>query len=112
MRYIIIRIIAIVLLIWALDEHPYGYYTLLRFAVCGVSAYSVYFAIKIKNEGWAWTFGVIAILFNPIIPVHLDRQTWKLIDVGVAIVFLISLFSLRKIKSENNDIDASSPNSV
>ncbi len=35
MGYIIARIIAIILLIWALDDHPYSYYTLLRFAVSG-----------------------------------------------------------------------------
>lgn len=109
MGYIIVRIIAIFLLIWALDGHPYSYYTLLRFAVCGVSAYSAYFALKLEKNGWAWTFGIIAILFNPIIPIHLDRETWKFIDVGVAILLLVSLFLFRKSKYEKNDFDKSSP---
>ena len=110
MGYIIARVIAIILLFWALDKHPYGYYTLLRFVVGGVSAYGAYFAVELKENGWAWTLGIIAILFNPIVPIYLDKGTWAFIDFGVAIILLISLFLLRKSKSENNDIDKTLPN--
>lgn len=96
MGYIIGRIIAIILLLWALNKHPYGYYTLLRFVVCGVSVYGAYFATGLKKDGWAWIFGIIAVLFNPIIPIYLDRNTWAFIDVGVVAILLISLFSVRK----------------
>ena len=37
MGFSIARIIAIGLLVWALDKHSYGYYKLLRFIVCAVS---------------------------------------------------------------------------
>jgi hypothetical protein len=43
--------------------------------------------------------GVIAILFNPIAPVYLDKGTWVVIDLIVAALFLISIF---KIKRRNN----------
>lgn len=26
----------------------------------------------------AWTFGIIAVLFNPFIPIHLDKSTWSI----------------------------------
>ena len=100
MIFIIVRLIAIVLLFWALDRHPYGYYTFLRLVVCGVTAYSAYFAVGINKNGWAWTFGAIAFLFNPIIPMHLTRDIWQIIDVGVAILLFVSLFLLKKPKSE------------
>jgi len=101
MKFIIARIIAAILLFWALDRHPYGYYTLLRFVVCGVAAYSAYFAAELKKKSWAWIFGIIAFLFNPIIPIHFDRDTWQIIDVGVAILLLVSLFLLQKPKKES-----------
>jgi len=107
--FIIARIIAIALLFWSLDKHPYDYYTILRFAVCGVTAYGAWFASEIKNQGWAWCLGIIAVLFNPIFPVHLDKKTWGFIDIGVGIILIVSLILLRKPKtktseeSKNND---------
>lgn len=100
----IARVISVILLLWALDRHPYGYYTLLRFVVCGVSAYGAYFSSEIIiRKGWAWIFGIIAILFNPIIPIHLDRGTWAVIDVIVAAVFSISIFILKKENSKSTE---------
>lgn len=91
-------IVAAILLFLALFSMPYGYYILLRFVVCGVSAYGTYFAVKFKRNAWAWTFGIIAILFNPIIPIHLDKDTWAVIDVAVAGILLVSLSTLRQPK--------------
>lgn len=99
MGFTIARIGAAILLFWALDRHPYSYYTLLRFIVCGVTAYGAYFASELGKKGWAWTFGIIAILFNPIIPIHLNRSTWAIIDLGVAVLLLVSLFLLRQPKT-------------
>ena len=78
MGFIIARTIAAILLLWALDRHPYSYYTILRFVVCGVTGYGVYFAAQLEKNGWAWAFGIIALLFNPIIPIHLARLIHKL----------------------------------
>jgi hypothetical protein len=98
MGFLIARIIAAGLLVWAVERHPYGYYKLLRFFVCAVSAYGAYFSQDIKKFGWAWIFGSIAILFNPIIPFRLGRGTWAFVDLGVAIIFVLSLFLLRNHK--------------
>ena len=96
MTFTIARIIAAGLLFWALGGHPYGYYTLLRFIVCGVTAYGAWFAYQLDKKGWVWCLGIIAILFNPIFPVHMDRGTWAIVDIGVAIILLVSLFGLRR----------------
>jgi hypothetical protein len=96
MGFKIARIIAVILLFLALGRHPYGYYKLLRFVVCGVTVYGVYFATKMQKIGWVLTFGIIAILFNPLIPIYLSRGTWQFIDLGVGVVLLISILVLRK----------------
>lgn len=98
MTFIIVRIIAAGLLLWALGQHPYGYYTLLRFVVCGVAGYGAWFAYQLDKKGWTWCLGIMAILFNPIFPVHMDRGTWAIVDIGVGIILLISLFGLRESK--------------
>ena len=107
MGFIIARIIAAILLFLALDRHPYGYYTLLRFVVCGVTVYGVYYALELQKNAWAWTFGIIAVLFNPIIPIHLKKDIWTIIDLAVAILLLLSIFLLRKSHSGQVDIKSS-----
>jgi hypothetical protein len=41
---------------------------------------------------------IIVILFNPVIPVYLDKETLVIIDFIAALLFLMSIF---KIKNEN-----------
>jgi hypothetical protein len=101
--FIIARIIVIVLLFWALDKHPYGYYTFLRFVVCGVTAYGAWFSAEIEKQGWAWCLGIIAVLFNPIIPIYLNKEIWAPIDIGVAIILIVSLFLLRKTEVKETE---------
>lgn len=99
--FIIIRVITAGLLFWALSEHPYSYYNILRIVVCAVCIYGVVKSIQIEKKGWSWIFGVISIIFNPIVPVHLDRETWAVIDVISGIIIIISIFFLKEKKMVN-----------
>jgi len=58
----------------------------------GIGSYSAYLAYNSEKKIWACIFGLVALLFNPIIPFYFQRETWQIIDVGVAIIFFISLF--------------------
>jgi hypothetical protein len=40
-------------------------------------------------------FGLIAVLFNPLMPIYLKRTTWFRIDIGIAIVFAAHLVIVR-----------------
>ena len=98
------RIAAAVLLLAAIYPWPYDYYTLMRFVVCAVAAYGCYLAYerartasaepwRTKQQRWSWTFALIALLFNPFVPLHLDRSTWAVIDIGVALVLIAEVRS-------------------
>lgn len=89
------RIAAIVLLLWALADHPYGYYTILRIAVCGVAAYGAYFSKEQKKKEWVWIMGAIAVVFNPIIPIHADKASWGVIDVASAGILFVSILVVK-----------------
>ncbi|MHA1675908.1 MAG: DUF6804 family protein [Candidatus Njordarchaeales archaeon] len=91
-RFTILRITAALMLLFALGAHPYAYYQLLRWVVCSVTGYGAFLAYKQKRNEWAWIFGIIAILFNPIVPFYLSREIWSLLDIGVSSIILISLF--------------------
>src|SRR5262249_15782093 len=60
----------------AVARHPYSSYTLLRWICCLIFAYSAFAAYEKNRLPWAWIFGALALLYNPIFRVHLDRSTW------------------------------------
>jgi len=94
--FILLRVISIIMLFSASNAHPYGFYNLLRIVVCATALYGFYQATHVSGTNWMWIFGAVAFLFNPIIPVHLTRDTWQYIDIGTAIVIFLSLFVLNK----------------
>jgi hypothetical protein len=88
---IVAKLIAAGMLVGALARHQYGYYTLLRWAVCGVAAFAAFQAAESDKSGWAWALAIVALAFNPVIPIHLKRDTWAFIDLAVAALLLVSI---------------------
>jgi DnaJ domain len=60
----------------AVARHPYSFYILLRWVCCAVFAYSAFTAHEKNRLLWSWIFGALAVVYNPIVRVHLDRTTW------------------------------------
>ncbi len=89
------------MLLAALYPWPYGYYQLLRWATCGAAIFVSYNAYLWKHNWAIWVFSIIAVLFNPIAPIHLSRETWQPIDVVCAIIFIVAAVILKKNPSEN-----------
>ena len=83
------KISAIMLLI-AILPLPYGYYILLRWVVCISAIFSAWVANELKKKSWLFLMAIIALLFNPIFPVFLDKGTWVVIDFIVATLFFSS----------------------
>lgn len=82
------------MLLIAVLDLPYGYYTLLRIVVFIVAGIIAFLAFKNDKELLLILFGAISILYNPIIPVYLNKNTWIIIDVLVAVLFVLSIFLL------------------
>lgn len=93
---IFIRLVAVIMLLWALTDNPYGYYILLRWVVCSTFVYCAIGAYRTGNESWAWIFGVIASVYNPIFPLHLGRPIWSLVNVVSVVLIIVSLFRLKE----------------
>jgi len=93
---------AALMLLGALADWPYGYYTLLRFVVCGAAVYVAYTAYNWQRMWAVWLFGFIALLFNPLIPIYLSRELWQPIDLVCAMLFLIVAFLVRESNGAKN----------
>ena len=78
------------LLFFALLPLPYGFYTLLRIVVCAAAGYLAFREYRMKESATVWTvaLAIIAVLFNPLIPVHLSREVWAPVDVVAALVLV------------------------
>jgi hypothetical protein len=79
-----------ILLVCALLPFPYGYYQLLRFIICGTASLIAVSAYRQSLQQWVIVFGLIALLFNPFLPIHLDRSIWAIIDVACAVVYAVA----------------------
>ncbi len=98
--FTVTRLVVAGMLVWALAKHAYGYYQFLRVATTVVCVFGVYCALNWKQMGWAWCFGLLAALFNPLIPLRLERLTWNLIDVAVALLLVVSIFTVQPNRPE------------
>ncbi len=68
---------------------PYMFYYFLRVAVFVAAAYTFY--LLKADEAFKThiiILAVVAILFNPIIPIPLPQAMWQFINLGCAVYFL------------------------
>ena len=97
--------ITALMLFGALGQWPYGYYQLLRFTVCGISIFIAFMAYRWQQLWATWLFGFMAVLFNPLNPIHLPRQVWRTINVTCAFLF-VAIASILKKPKENKAKEA------
>ena len=98
MRYFIIICAALLLL--GIFNLPIGYYTFLRIVVTIGAIIVVVIEYRDGINIWVLAFGLIAILFNPLIPIYFNnKDIWMVIDFVTAAVFIVEFFRLKKDSS-------------
>ena len=75
---------------------PYDFYILLRWVIFISSIIVALGFYKSKLTAWTFVFSSVAFLFNPIIPIHLSKSSWVLVDFVSVILFFLSAYSGRK----------------
>jgi len=90
-------------LIIAAAPLPYGFYTLLRVSLCLFAATMFYrnFKSPLKETVWTWALLFIAILFNPVFPIHFPKEIWMVIDIALGITFLLQSRKTRRATESN-----------
>jgi hypothetical protein len=83
-------VIAAAVLLGALYTWPYAYYVVLRLVVCAVAVFVAYKGWTFRHVWALWVFAFMTVLFNPIVPVHLTRHIWQVIDLLAAAVFVVA----------------------
>lgn len=84
-------IVIIMLLLAIVNFLPYAYYQILRWVVSVFAFYNAYVLYKSqKSKKWMIAMIGLGILFNPIAPIYLEKETWVILDLVSAVV--VSLF--------------------
>lgn len=94
-----LRWLTVVCLFFAVLPLPYDYYTLLRFLVFGVTAHGAVEEKGLSRMNWVWCLGFIAVGYNPLFRVHLNKQSWIVINLLTAIILIVWLIR-RKISKD------------
>ncbi len=88
-RYAPVVACILALLMAFFSRWPYGFYVLLRLGVCTVSVYGAVEMFKQQRTMWAWALGANAVLYNPVLPIHMARSDWEIINLLDAL-FLVA----------------------
>lgn len=70
----------------ALANMPYGFYTFLRLALTIVAVVLAVQSHRLQQQGWMWVMIAIAVVWNPLVPVFLDRSVWSVLNIVAAIL--------------------------
>jgi hypothetical protein len=93
----IVWVIPALLLLAAIFRLPYGYYTFTRILTCGAAVLIAVAGVpeRLVVQIWSFPLLAIAVLFNPLVPIHLNRATWFYFDLGAAAIFALHLVFVR-----------------
>ena len=74
----------------ALSSMPQGYYTFLRLVVCSYALFVFFHEIR-KDLSWrAIVPALLALLYNPVFPVHFeDKDIWRALNITSIVLFSV-----------------------
>ena len=84
------------LLLAAIASLPYGYYQFLRLVVCGAAGLCAYHSWQARGVWMTTVLAGIAILYNPVIRIHLERADWQIINFATIPVFGLAWFIAKR----------------
>lgn len=95
-QYNWLKVVAIIMLLAAILPIPYfAYYQVMNWIVVGAAIVTALQAHTLKKEVTMWLFLFVAVVFNPIDPLHLRTDVWQLTDLAVALLFTISFLIVK-----------------
>jgi hypothetical protein len=86
----LLHIVPAAMLFGALGHWRYGYYMLLRVVVTAAAVLLTAFSYQRTKTFsiWIGLFLVVAAVFNPIVPLHLTRGAWSILNIAAGALFV------------------------
>jgi hypothetical protein len=97
-------------LLAVLIDLPEGFYVALRFIMVAASASAIWLIQKSSHEDYFKTImslllGILAIVFNPIMPIEMEQESWTYFNLAGAVLLLGMLFAARKKHNAAASVD-------
>ncbi|QEG35108.1 DUF6804 family protein [Bythopirellula goksoeyrii] len=74
------------------ETHPYVFYQVLRVLVSATAIMLSIYAYRWGYTWMPWGFGILAGLFNPLVPFHFSRHAWSEFDLVAGTIMLSAAF--------------------
>lgn len=103
-KFFILPLIIAGILFISIAELPYGFYTAMRIVVPILSAIFLFFIYIDKDDFHLMMIPniIIVILWNPIMPIYMDKESWVMIDAIAGISQIIMAFYAYRLWKESN----------
>ncbi len=90
-----LKLVAIAMLLGVLTNYfPMVYYQLTNWAVMGAALTAAWQFYKRGNLWFTWIFVVVAVVFNPLAPLHIQQDIWRVIDLVGAALLVVGIILL------------------
>lgn len=96
-----VSLVAALLLVIAVFPLEYGYYIFLRLAITAAAIWIAIAAGRNSQGGWVAAGVIMALLFNPFIPVWLSKGVWIPIDLAGAVSMVLAGANVRTRRSQS-----------
>lgn len=90
-------LIAAALSLFGVVNLPYGYYMFLRLAVCVTAIAAGLVLVQRRDSKFALMAWALALLYNPVFRVALDKDTWRLVNLVTAVVLVMAALRLARM---------------
>lgn len=97
------RAIVAILLLLAIAQMPFGYYIFLKIVLCLAAAWEFHKATPIAfGRPLPMLWIIIIMVFNPVIPIPLRKESWMIIDGITAVIFAWAALLPHLLKTRSN----------
>lgn len=95
----------------ALLHLPYGYYQFLKLVVTFSAGFLAICGWQFRSHLMTVVFGLVALTYNPVLPLSLGREIWSWVNVATAAVFMLGLLVIQVFDRRPSGL-ASKPSEV
>ena len=81
--------VAMALILPAFGKFPYDYFLFLRWVACATAIVFSVVGFRVGHRWAPFLFVPVAVLFNPLMAIHMRKSEWVPLDVGAAVLFLM-----------------------
>ena len=81
---------------------PYGYYSVMRWIVSGLCVWLAALSYRESRELWTWAWGILAGIYNPIVPIHSTREIWSIVNLATLVAVALHYKAISKTTNQGD----------